>query len=183
MNDISGPSGTISSASAALSRSLESRLEVLLDVSGSLEYKLTWKHWDTPSGLRICALRASARRTSDNDCGGLPTPQARDGDPRGDQAKRALNPERSNDLPDFAKLAGWATPQSSDGNSAGSRNTPESNANVGYSLTDQARGDSGVGRSGSNAGAEKKGALNPEFVRWLMGYPKEWGSCAPTGIR
>jgi hypothetical protein len=31
---------------------------------------------------------------------GWPTPQARDGTPRGAQGKRFLNPERSNDLPD-----------------------------------------------------------------------------------
>ena len=35
-----------------------------------------------------------------------PTPQARDGDARGAQAKRYLNPERSNDLPDAVAAAG-----------------------------------------------------------------------------
>lgn len=43
-----------------------------MDVTGSLEYVLTWKHWDTPSGSSIFALRASGRRTSDSDCGGEP---------------------------------------------------------------------------------------------------------------
>ncbi len=32
--------------------------------SGSPLYELTWKSWDMPSGAPICALRASARRTS-----------------------------------------------------------------------------------------------------------------------
>jgi hypothetical protein len=27
---------------------------------------------------------------------------------------------------------------------------------------------------------EKPGALNPEFVSWLMGFPPEWVSCAPS---
>ncbi len=34
--------------------------------------------------------------------------------------------------------------------------------------------------NGSSAPTEKPGALNPEFVCWLMGYPPEWLSCAPS---
>ena len=26
------------------------------------------------------------------------------------------------------------------------------------------------------------GALNPEFVCWLMGYPSEWLNCAPSAM-
>ena len=44
---------------------------------------------------------------------GWPTPQASDMT-GGGQAKRALNPERSNDLNDFAMLAGWGTPTAQD---------------------------------------------------------------------
>lgn len=39
---------------------------------------LTWKTWDMPQREPICALRASTRRTSDNDCSGWPTPQTVD---------------------------------------------------------------------------------------------------------
>ncbi len=55
-----------SSTSADLQRYLESRLRVELDGIGSPMYVLTWKSWDMASGLPICALRASALRTSDN---------------------------------------------------------------------------------------------------------------------
>src|SRR5687768_1089851 len=44
-----GPSSEPLSPSAALQRSLESRLRARLDVNGSPEYALTWKSWDMPS--------------------------------------------------------------------------------------------------------------------------------------
>jgi hypothetical protein len=55
---------------------------VLTDVNGSLEYVLTWKEQDMPSGLPICALRASARPKSANGFIGYPTVRAADRGPR-----------------------------------------------------------------------------------------------------
>ena len=37
--------------------------------------------------------------------------------------------------------------------------------------------------NGSSAPTEKRGALNPEFVCWLMGYPTEYLNCAPSETR
>lgn len=108
----SGPSGAVSSASAALAQSLESRLRAKLLLTGSTMCKLTWKRRHTPLRRSICALRASARRTGDKDCGGWPTPTARDfrhanarawaernGGKKGEQLNNAV-----------VHLACWATP-------------------------------------------------------------------------
>lgn len=37
--------------------------------------------------------------------------------------------------------------------------------------------------NGSSVPTEKRGALNPEFVCWLMGFPQEWVSCGVSAMR
>lgn len=83
-NRTAGTSGLIfagSLKSAALQESLESRLRQRLDVDGSMEYELTWKHWTMKSGLPICALRASERPISDRGFTGWPSPNTPSGGP------------------------------------------------------------------------------------------------------
>ena len=74
--DTCGLISETSSASASLQSSLESRLRARLDVNGSMEYRLTWKHWLIGSRRQICALLASAHRIPGRDCSSLPTPTA-----------------------------------------------------------------------------------------------------------
>lgn len=59
-----------SSASAALTSFLVSRLAALLPTDGSMEYQMTWKRKVTPSGRSYSQLAASGRRTSGSGCGG-----------------------------------------------------------------------------------------------------------------
>jgi hypothetical protein len=72
-----------------------------------------------------------------------PTPRTPTGGPESGERKKELGRTASGGG-DLASVAGWATPSGIDG---GSRNTPDSKAHPGMSLGDQARGDSGMGRS------------------------------------
>lgn len=127
-----GQRGITSSASAALTSSLESRLRVRMASSGSTLYRLTWKERATPSGLSICARRASAPRTSGNGSGlsGCPTPRANDGTgakiPPGRQGGMALKT--------MVQFAGWPTPTTRDHKDGASEGTAPINALLGRTV-------------------------------------------------
>lgn len=73
---ISATSGRLfssSSRSECLNRFLVSRLIQRMAALGSPEYNLTWKVSDSPSGVPLLTLRASARPTSDSASTGAPT--------------------------------------------------------------------------------------------------------------
>lgn len=100
------------SSSAGLSASLASRLQEVVRTHGSTLYKMTWKEWGTPSGLRRSRLRASVRRTSESELTGWPTPVVGDmtGGPRPPDKKRGPAPG----LQSATALMGWVTPTSRD---------------------------------------------------------------------
>ena len=114
----SGLTGTTSSASAALQSSLASRLQARTASVGSTLYTLTWKPRATPSGRQICALRASARRTSDSAFGllGWQTPVVQDSKQSGLAPSGTGN---SLKLSFEVQRAGWPTPQMRDFRSGG----------------------------------------------------------------
>ena len=82
------------------------------------------------------------------------------------------NPERAlnhkSRIEDQAYLAGWATPTTRDHKDGASdlTNTP----------VDGLRGRQAIS---FHVPTEKRGALNPAFSRWLMGFPVEWCLLAP----
>ena len=104
---ISGPLGSISSASVALQLSLVSKLKARLTTDGSTLFKLTWKEKTTPAGRLVYRLAASALRTSGSDCSSWPTPIVGDttGGPRPPDSRRGPAPG----LQTAAHLTSWPT--------------------------------------------------------------------------
>lgn len=211
MPDTSGPKCAASLDSAALQSSLESKLRAKMEGRGAPEYVLTWKHWDMPSGPPICALRASGRRISDKDCTGgqllewVPWSEDATSDESGEwvalprtpeirgwPSPNALPPNRGGlqtnpqkalervaqghqmNLDDAATLvAGWATPTTRDHKDTGTLENVPVNCLLGRQAP------LSIAPTERRAGY----ALNPEFSRWLMGFPVAWGSCGAMAMQ
>lgn len=127
--------------------------------------------------------------------------QQRDGGARGNQAKRFLNPERSNDLPDEVMLIAemWPVVPVRDHKSDasiksseeiyGTNGKPlartemevaEGSSPVLGTTTDGSLDPTGTKEAeGSKRGASR-GSLSPAFAAWIQGYPPGHLSCAPS---
>ena len=149
-----GQHSTTLSRSADLSRSLANRLAERAEEFGSTLYRLTWKQVATPSGRLISRLAASVRRTSETGCGGWPTPTAQD-------HSRGVKPPRPHDT--GIPLSQRVAQIDMDG--------PARLTVTGEMLT------------GSGAGTESGGQLDPAHPRWLMALPPEWDDCAVMAMR
>ncbi|CAM8563476.1 hypothetical protein ENINMM144B1_23960 [Enterobacter intestinihominis] len=204
-----GPTSSTSSASADLSMSLANRLQAVTQTHGSTLYKLTWKEWNTPSGLCRLRQRASVRRTSENALTGWPTPVVGDmtGGPRPPDKKRGPAPG----LQSATALAGWPTPTAAATTGAGTSGrmggmniqtavtltgwpTPTTESamrekryaqgGMPFSMAASLCGPLrltvfGEMRTGSYVEMANGVQLNPAHSRWLMGLPRAWDESSP----
>jgi hypothetical protein len=110
---------------------------------------------------------------------GWPTPMA--GSPETEAYHAAGNTDSSRKTVEL--VAGWATPRSCTAMAAEFTAEAVAKATERFpNLETQAQMVRGIGPSGCPAGTARRGVLNPDFTRWLMGYPAAWGSCGATGI-
>jgi len=143
---------------------------------------------------------------------GWPTPQACDGPNNGTNRGKNHGGERPRTTPqNVPDLVGWITPSAGDGVRGGVKTAgmtgnslTQQTATVAGWQSPQAR-DYKSGKTGgeplthncrplseqalgampncSDAPTGKRGVLNPEFSRWLMGYPAGWGFCGDMAMR
>lgn len=178
------------SRSNELSEKLGQSLMRSLETTGSPLYALTWSKRATPSGHVFYQQRASGRRISASVYGGWPTPDSsmiETADPERILERRAACKEKHQNGNGFGlNLAnaavvypteGWATASARDWkNGQASEATMQRNSRP---LNEVAV--SGLTAPGSHAATGKRGQLNPDFSRYLQGFPEGWGSYAPTG--
>ncbi len=100
----------------------------------------------------------------------LPTPTVQDA-----HNNAAPSQTKRNAMPLNVAVLHIPTPTAGDAKSSGTQNNPNSNANLGTSLTDFVREDGGVGRQPMTQDTPK---LNPDWVELLMGWPRGWTALA-----
>lgn len=137
---------------------------------GSTTCFLTWRDKVTPAGRLLFQLAPSASSTDEIDAGLWPTPTV----PNGGRSVAHVTDWRSKstayhngkkvqvDLRAAVRL--WPTPSAGDDRDRGCLSTPSI----------KRRAEKGKQLNLSMVVSEESGALNPDWVEWLMGFPVGW---------
>jgi len=203
MNVTSGQYSVNSCDSAALSTSLGSRLQMLLEKVGSMEYQQTRKLKDTPAGRPYWAHTAQAARTPVKDSSGLPKKLKRESIEMrmmsscvADATKNPLEVcvhvstekcsaetatnghthfSMTSRLTDAsgAEAVGWSTPCMNE-DAAGSLK-----GNMQQMFSHQVRG---LISSCDDLSEADYAALRVLIAQWLMGFPPSWAYCGAMAM-
>lgn len=180
MNGICGLCGSALSVNPDRQLCLENKCQQLYATVGGMKLPMIWMEKVTPAGRKLGQLVVSVRPIKEIDCGLWPTPGASNALNRETPADVRKKQGRQVEITHIVAM--WPTPTARDHMDSGDLSQSMTRKDGRSRLDCIPRIAFGM-ETGSDAQTENKGSLNPQFVYWLMGYPKEWVCSVQQGMQ